>query len=793
MKAQRVKNAVIVPVGRQGRLRREAARPPIPAALRAEVEACYRLFIGALLDVTDNLVDGTASRSSRRPSVVRYDGDDPYLVVAADKGTATFSDIANEIALRARLLARRRVRVGRSSTATTTRRWASPPAARGSRCAGTSGTSTSIPTATTSPSSASATCRATCSATACCSREHIQLVAAFDHRHVFLDPESRRRPRRSRSASACSTLPALVVGRLRRGADLARAAACTRAPLKSIPITPEVRARARHRPTTSSTLHAGRADPRDPARAGRPALQRRHRHLREGAHRDARRRRRQGQRRACASTARDLRCRARRRGRQPRLHPARPGRVRARTAACINTDAIDNSAGVDTSDHEVNIKILLDGAVRDGRARREPSATRCSSSMTDEVAALVLRDNYRQNRALDNARRPGGRDGRRARALHARARAAEAPRPRRSSACPTDETARRPPQRGPRPDRARARGAARATPRSRSRRSLLAVAAARRRRLPPRARPLLPHAVRERFLDTHPHATRCGARSPRPRSSTASSTGPAPRSRSASARRPARRRPTSCARHEAARAIFDQDALWRDIEALDATVDVDVQTEMYLRVAELVERVAPLAAAPPARNRCRSRRRSRSSRRRRAAGGAMPGVARGATATGWTPPRDAHRHEAFPAELAARIAALDLLPRRARHRRARRRPHASRSSTSPSCTTRSATGSGSTGSSTASSSCRAPTGGTRSPATRSAKTSRRQHRAHRRRGAGRLRLDDPPRRPRTTRGPLLRRRRSSAPSRSSATSRRRACSISRRSRSRSRAGARHFV
>ena len=102
VKAQTVKNAVIVPTGRQGRLRGQAAGPGPdrrrdPAdreTEQAEGVACYREFISALLDVTDNLVGGEVVPPV---DVVRHDGDDPYLVVAADKGTATFSDIANEI------------------------------------------------------------------------------------------------------------------------------------------------------------------------------------------------------------------------------------------------------------------------------------------------------------------------------------------------------------------------------------------------------------------------------------------------------------------------------------------------------------------------------------------------------------------------------------------------------------------------------------------------------------------------------------------------------------------------
>ena len=114
VKAQNVKNAVIVPVGAKGgfvpkRLPAGGARE----AIQAEGTAAYKLFISTLLDITDNIGTGTDRRRSRRPTSVRHDGDDPYLVVAADKGTATFSDIANEHRHRPRLLARRRFRLRR--------------------------------------------------------------------------------------------------------------------------------------------------------------------------------------------------------------------------------------------------------------------------------------------------------------------------------------------------------------------------------------------------------------------------------------------------------------------------------------------------------------------------------------------------------------------------------------------------------------------------------------------------------------------------------------------------------
>ena len=95
MKAQMVKNAVIVPVGAKGGF--VVKRPPsAPDELRAEAVACYKIFISGLLDLTDNR-QGDAVVPP--PDVRRYDSDDPYLVVAADKGTASFSDIANELAL----------------------------------------------------------------------------------------------------------------------------------------------------------------------------------------------------------------------------------------------------------------------------------------------------------------------------------------------------------------------------------------------------------------------------------------------------------------------------------------------------------------------------------------------------------------------------------------------------------------------------------------------------------------------------------------------------------------------
>jgi glutamate dehydrogenase len=133
VKAQMVKNTIIVPVGAKGGF--IVKRPPSDrAALQAEGVACYQMFINGLLDITDNLVDGKVAHPL---DVVRHDADDPYLVVAADKGTATFSDIATASARNKGTGSATHSRpVVRS--ATTTRRWASPRRAAGSRSSATS-------------------------------------------------------------------------------------------------------------------------------------------------------------------------------------------------------------------------------------------------------------------------------------------------------------------------------------------------------------------------------------------------------------------------------------------------------------------------------------------------------------------------------------------------------------------------------------------------------------------------------------------------------------------------------
>ena len=173
VKAQAVKNAVIVPVGAKGGF--VVKNPPLPTgdpatdrdATRNEGVACYRLFIAGLLDVTDN-VDRATGAVVPPPEVVRRDGDDAYLVVAADKGTATFSDIANDVAAVLRVLARRRVRLGRVGRIRPQGDGHHRQGRRGRASSVTSAKWASTPRPRSSPSRASATWPATCSATACC-------------------------------------------------------------------------------------------------------------------------------------------------------------------------------------------------------------------------------------------------------------------------------------------------------------------------------------------------------------------------------------------------------------------------------------------------------------------------------------------------------------------------------------------------------------------------------------------------------------------------------------------------
>ena len=202
MKTQMVKNAVIVPVGSKGGF--YVKRPPVGGTreqVQAEGIACYQTLIRGLLDLTDNYAGGGIEPPA---DVVRHDPDDPYLVVAADKGTATFSDIANALAQRIRLLARRRLRLGRLGGLRPQEDGHHRPRRLGIGEAPLPRARPGHPDARPSPSPASATCRATCSATACCCPG----TSSWSRPSTIATSSSIPRPIRRRagtSASGCST------------------------------------------------------------------------------------------------------------------------------------------------------------------------------------------------------------------------------------------------------------------------------------------------------------------------------------------------------------------------------------------------------------------------------------------------------------------------------------------------------------------------------------------------------------------------------------------------------------
>ncbi|HET6433139.1 NAD-glutamate dehydrogenase [Dyella sp.] len=391
VKAQMVKNTVIVPVGSKGGF--YVKNPPEGGdrdAQQAEGIACYRLFIAGLLDITDNLVEGQVVPPH---DVVRHDQDDPYLVVAADKGTATFSDIANAISVEHGFWLGDAFASGGSNgydhkAMGITAKGAWESVKRHFRALGRD----------------SQTQDFTCVGIGDMSGDvfgngmllsrHIKLVAAFDHRHVFLDPspdversfvERERMFALPRSSWADYDTSLISTG----GGVYPRSA-------KSIPISPEVRAvlgikgDATHLPP-NELLSAILEAPVDLLWNGGigtyvKAASETHADVGDRANN------------ALRVNGAELRCKVV--GEGGNLGMTQKGRIEAaQHGVLLNTDFIDNSAGVDTSDHEVNIKILLGDAVQRGELTEEQRNQQLRV-MTDEVGQLVLWDNYRQNQAI---------------------------------------------------------------------------------------------------------------------------------------------------------------------------------------------------------------------------------------------------------------------------------------------------------------------------------------------------------------------------------------------------------
>jgi glutamate dehydrogenase len=395
VKAQMVKNAVIVPVGAKGGfvlkrppsggLRADASAPVSPDALQAEGLACYRQFVSALLDVTDNISEG---RVVPPADVVRHDGDDPYLVVAADKGTATFSDAANEVSAKYGFWLGDAFASGGSAgydhkKMGITARGAWESVKRHFRELGVDIQRQDFTVVGIGDMSGDVF------GNGMLLSEHIKLVAAFDHRHIFLDPdpdpaksymERRRLFELPRSCWADYDRSLISAG----GGVYPRTA-------KSIPITPQVRAALGLPETVTAAsphelMKAILTAPVDLLWNGGIGT---YVKASSESHADV------GDKSNDPIRVDAARLRAKVVGEGGNLGFTQRGRVEyALAGGRIYTDFIDNPAGVNTSDHEVNIKILI------GDTLTEQQRNQLLAEMTDEVAELVLRDSYDQACAL---------------------------------------------------------------------------------------------------------------------------------------------------------------------------------------------------------------------------------------------------------------------------------------------------------------------------------------------------------------------------------------------------------
>jgi glutamate dehydrogenase len=401
VKAQMVKNTVIVPVGAKGGF--VAKHLPDPSVDRdawlAEGIACYRTFISALLDITDNLVAGEVVPPA---DVVRHDEDDTYLVVAADKGTASFSDIANEVAVAYNFWLGDAFASGGSAGYDhkgmgITARGAWESVKRHFRELGHDTQTEDFTVVGVGDMSGDVF------GNGMLLSEHIRLVAAFDHRHIFIDPEpdaavsyaERRRLFELPRSSWADYDPALLSP---GGGVHSRSA-------KAIPVNDRMRAalgieEGVAKVTPAELMKAVLQAPVDLLWNGGIGT-----YVKAATEANAE----VGDKANDAIRVNGEELRVKVVGEGGNLGLTQLGRIEfARgggpegTGGRINTDAIDNSAGVDTSDHEVNIKILLNGLVTEGDLTVK-QRNALLARMTDEVGSLVLRNNYAQNTALANA------------------------------------------------------------------------------------------------------------------------------------------------------------------------------------------------------------------------------------------------------------------------------------------------------------------------------------------------------------------------------------------------------
>jgi len=387
MKAQRLKNVVIVPTGAKGGFVLKAP-PADRAAFQAAGVAAYRVLINGMLDLTDNIGEqGVIPASGSR----RRDGDDPYIVAAADKGTASFSDIANGIALERGFWLGDAFASGGSQgydhkVMGITAKGAWVMVAR--HFAETGHDIQAMPF--------------TCAGVGDMSGDvfgngllvsrQTRLVAAFDHRHIFIDPdpdpatsyEERARlfalPR-----SSWTDYDAMLLSS--GGAILPRSA-------KTLPLSPEAQVLLgidADRATPTEIMRKILRLPVDLLYFGGIGT-----YVKAATETQAEAGDRAND--AIRADGRDIRAKVI--GEGANLGITQAGRIEAaRAGARLNSDALDNSAGVSTSDHEVNIKIALADAIRAG-SLTERQREDLLRAMTDDVARLVLRDNAQQGLAV---------------------------------------------------------------------------------------------------------------------------------------------------------------------------------------------------------------------------------------------------------------------------------------------------------------------------------------------------------------------------------------------------------
>ncbi|MEV2197601.1 NAD-glutamate dehydrogenase [Streptomyces phaeochromogenes] len=395
VKAQMVKNTVIVPVGAKGGF--VAKQLPDPAVDRdawlAEGIRSYKTFISALLDITDNMVAGEVVPPA---DVVRHDEDDTYLVVAADKGTATFSDIANGVAESYNFWLGDAFASGGSAgydhkKMGITARGAWESVKRHFRELAVDTQTEDFTVVGVGDMSGDVF------GNGMLLSEHIRVVAAFDHRHIFIDPnpdaatsyaERRRLFELPRSSweEYDKTLLSQGGGIFPRTAKAIQLNSHIREALgiegNIAKMTPADLMRAILKAPVDLLWNGGigtyvKASTESHADVGDKAND------------------------AIRVDGADLRVKVV--GEGGNLGLTQLGRIEfAQAGGKVNTDAIDNSAGVDTSDHEVNIKILLNAVVADGDMTVK-QRNKLLAEMTDEVGALVLRNNYAQNTAIANA------------------------------------------------------------------------------------------------------------------------------------------------------------------------------------------------------------------------------------------------------------------------------------------------------------------------------------------------------------------------------------------------------